>query len=194
MLTAKHIIEALQDYYRPGVGWVTFTEFRCGTGFGKRSEQRMDLYAIHAYPSQQNKRMAFEVKVSRQDFLHELEDPLKRRGALLLSNQFYFVTPVGLVDAKEIPIECGLIEVSDRSKDKPEGSGWKKMGIGRLPHWMREVVDAPVRESILPTWKFVASLARRISRMEEARCSSDSQNNLAALSEELSQNGSGLTS
>lgn len=169
-MTACEIIKALESSYRKP-SWVIFKELRCGTGFGKRSEQRIDFYALHCYPSQHNRRIAFEIKVSRQDFLHELESPLKRRGAILLSNQFYFVTPPGLVDAKEIPIECGLMEIAPQSDTPPDktkcGSFWRKANNVRFSYWVREVIDAPVRESILPTWKFVASLARRINREEE---------------------------
>jgi hypothetical protein len=142
---------------------------RCGTGFGKRSEQRIDFYALHCFPSQHNRRVAYEIKVSRQDFLHELAEPMKRRGALILSNQYYFATPVDLVEPKEIPIECGLMEFASQSEKYPEGKGWRRAGSGRSTCWVREVVDAPVRESILPTWRFVASLARRLNR-EEMLC------------------------
>jgi hypothetical protein len=163
-MTSKDVLRAIRDKYRDP--WLVFPELRCGTGYGKRSEQRIDAWVIHPYPSSGCKRIAFEIKVDRQDFLNELKDPLKRRGAVLYSNQFYFITPPGLVRPEEVPIECGLMEVVDAGRKKPEGGGWFSAGVARSPFWFREVVDAPVRESILPTWKFVASLARRILREE----------------------------
>lgn len=164
-MTSQQVISALREKYPDP--WVFFKELRAGTGWGKRSEQRIDLWAIHPFPSRHVERIAFEVKVSRQDFLNELKDPLKRRGALLLSNRFYFVTPPGLARPEEIPIECGLIEVCPGKKnEKPVGEGWSRRNFARSIYWSREVVDAPVRESVLPTWRFVASLARRISREE----------------------------
>src|SRR5207302_8977400 len=38
------------------------------------------------------------------------EGPLKRRIGMRDSNEFYFVTPAGLVEIAEIPAECGLVE------------------------------------------------------------------------------------
>jgi hypothetical protein len=163
-ITSKDIIKLLHMRH-PRPAWAAFPELRCGTGFGKRSEQRIDFWAISCFPSEGFTRVAYEVKVSRQDFLNELKDPLKRRGALLVSNQFWFITPPGLVDAAEVPIECGLMEVTTtpRRDERPEGSDWRATfcdGWQGIP-WTRVVVDAPVRTSILPTWKFLASVLRR---------------------------------
>ena len=166
-ITSTDIISGLKVRYKQPI-WVTFPEMRCGTGYGKRSEQRIDLWAINTQPHQGCPRLAFEIKVDRQDFLNELKDPLKRRGALLLSNQFFFVTPRDLVKPGEIPLECGLLEMAC-SSERPEGGGWQNWGNVRSAVWMREVIDAPVRETVLPTWKFVASLARRIAREEDAQ-------------------------
>ena len=166
-MNAKRIRQALEVRYRLPL-WASFRELRAGSGYGKRSEQRIDLWTINTQPHQHLKRIAFEIKVSRADFLHELEQPLKRRGALILSNQYYFVTPVGLVKPSELPIECGLIEIAETGfKKTPEGGGWFYYGFARSPWWYREVVDAPVRESVLPTWRFVASLARRMIKIEQ---------------------------
>src|ERR1035437_85951 len=162
-LTSKDIIEAIRlRYAHP---WILIPELRCGSGFGKRSEQRMDAWVMHAYPSESNLRIGFEIKVSRQDFLNELKQPLKRRGALLLSNQFFFIAPVGIVKPEEVPIECGLIEVA--KTDKKPGAGWKcvSSNTSDTAYWIDEIVDASVRETILPTWRFVASLIRRVRDM-----------------------------
>jgi hypothetical protein len=56
------------------------------------------------------KRVCYEVKTSRADFLSELKRPLKRRIGMRYSNEFYFVTPADLVRIAEIPPECGLVE------------------------------------------------------------------------------------
>lgn len=55
--------------------------------------------------------IAFEIKVSRSDFLSELRDPSKRQPFIERSTQFYFVTPHGLVQPDEVPAECGLMWV-----------------------------------------------------------------------------------
>lgn len=58
-------------------------------------------------------RVAYEVKTSRSDFLSELRRPEKRRRAMEISHLFLFATPVGLVEPREIPKECGLVEVDE---------------------------------------------------------------------------------
>ena len=61
------------------------------------------------------KRVCYEVKTSRGDFLSELKRPLKRRIGMRYSNEFYFATPAALVSAAEIPAECGLVEADHAS-------------------------------------------------------------------------------
>jgi hypothetical protein len=58
------------------------------------------------------KRVCYEVKTSRADFLFELKRPLKRRIGMRYSNEFYFVTPAELVTPSEIPPECRLLVVT----------------------------------------------------------------------------------
>ncbi len=50
----------------------------------------------------------YEIKVSRADFLSDIRSE-KWRGYLPHSHRFYFATPKGLIDKKEIPREAGLI-------------------------------------------------------------------------------------
>ena len=49
------------------------------------------------------RRICYEVKTSRADYLDELKHPLKRRIGMRYSNEFYFVTPADLVKPAEIP-------------------------------------------------------------------------------------------
>jgi len=56
------------------------------------------------------KRVCYEVKTSRGDFLSELKQPLKRRLGMRYSNEFYFVTPAGLVKAEEIPAHGNRVQ------------------------------------------------------------------------------------
>jgi hypothetical protein len=73
--------------------------------------QRLDAFALNSLPHTAMKRICYEVKASRADFFCEMKQPLKRRIGLCYSNEFYFVTQAGLLDASEIPVECGLIEI-----------------------------------------------------------------------------------
>lgn len=128
--------------------WVFFEELRVGTGYGAGAEQRIDAWAMNLYPSKQLARIAFEVKISRSDFLREMTQPQKRRAAMFVANQFYFVTPPGLIKPSELPMEAGLIEV------------------GNYP---QTVVEAPWRDDVLPSWSFIAAICRRVYREERDR-------------------------
>jgi hypothetical protein len=127
-MKAEKVIEALRRWHLPinrAREWAFFTEVRVGTGYRTyktrhiwNPERRMDAWAMNLWPSKGNIAIAYEVKVSRQDFKSEISDPGKRNEGLALSNQFYFVTPVGLVETGEIPEECGLIEILESGKLK----------------------------------------------------------------------------
>jgi len=141
MIDSAFILNALRHKY-PKDQHAFFEELRIGGGFGKDSEQRFDAWAICYYPSKRNVTTCFEVKVSVSDFKVEIRNPKKRRAGLRLSNEFYFVTPEGLLEITDIPVECGLIEVTE---------------LGNL----KVVIPAPYRDIEPPTWMFMASVCRR---------------------------------
>ncbi len=119
--------------------WIFLRELRVGTGFRNSAAQRLDAFALNCFAHTSMKRVCYEVKTSRADFLCEIKQPLKRRIGLRYSNEFYFVTPAGLLNTSEIPIECGLVEVGT---------------------YCRITVPAPWRDTPGPTWQFVAGMLR----------------------------------
>jgi hypothetical protein len=141
--TAADVVRCLNAHYQER-GWLAFAELRVGTGYGKDAETRLDYWAMEPLPSKRFRRVAFEIKVGRSDFLAELRQPLKRRRALLLSNEFYFITPPGLVKASELPPECGLAEVRGE--------------------WVHFLHAAPWRDTVPPTWQFLAAVIRRATK------------------------------
>src|SRR5579863_4234461 len=84
--------------------WIFLRELRVGTGFQGSATQRLDAFALNCLAHNSMKRICYEVKTSRADFLCELKQPLKRRIGLRYSNEFYFVTPAGLLHSSELPI------------------------------------------------------------------------------------------
>ncbi len=156
-MNAKEVIEALRLRHanpRPhrAAEWAFFTELRAGTGYKSRGkkydpQKRFDAWAINLYPSKGHLTIAYEVKVSRSDFLHEIKNPDKRKMAMSCSNEYYFVTPVGLVKPEEIPEGLGLIEVKEDLTSKVK-------------------IKASYRDIATPSWNFLASIARRISKYE----------------------------
>ena len=139
--TAIDLLAILQNYY-PSDRWVFFRELRAGSGYGKSAEQRIDAWAMNCWPSSGFLRISFEVKIYRSDFLKELADPTKRQFAMSVSNEFYFVALPGIVNLSEVPEDCGLIEVSE-----------EKIKVRKV---------APFRDTDGLSWRFFASLARRL--------------------------------
>ncbi len=108
---------------RPGQmrQWAYFEEMTLGIPTGKKSslesgivkewnERRIDGFAINLYKSNLRLMVSYEIKVTRSDFRTEMADPTKREPAMALTNQFFFATPKAMLDPKEIPKECGLME------------------------------------------------------------------------------------
>jgi len=145
-MKTEEVLEVLKNMHDPRK-WAFFEELRIGTGYGKDSEQRFDAWAIHYYPSKRNVTRCYELKVSKSDFMHEVKKPFKRRAGLRLSNEFYFVTPKGLLsddDINKMP-ECGLMEVD-------------KAGL------ITTRVKAAHRSIHPPNWLFLSSLCRRFDK------------------------------
>ena len=169
----QHLLDALRSWHTVHTAgdvaapWVYAEEVRIGTGyaFGNAhyrrhqhkvdphvdvlrlaTEQRIDAFALHTWPSKKELRIAYEVKVSRADLKHELDDPTKCAAAMLLSNEFYLVVPQSMtIDAGTLPDEWGLIRVDDQ--------GHRRM-----------VKTAVYRDTPLPPYTFMLSLARNLQR------------------------------
>jgi hypothetical protein len=113
----REIIQSLRNRYSNKREWVLLEELTFPRG------TRADVFVLNCFYSKRFKRIAFEIKISRNDFLHELKDPEKRKSAVEYSHEFYFVTPKGMLDKKDIPQDCGLMEISKdggtRIKIKP---------------------------------------------------------------------------
>jgi len=148
--------------------WLFFRELRVGTDRHNGGAQRLDAFALNSLPHTAMKRVCYEVKTSRGDFLSELKRPLKRRIGMRYSNEFYFVTPADLVNAAEIPADCGLVEAGCASFAE-----WKRL-IGRHAGFFSYdpetraycmiSVPAPWRDTPGPTWQLVAAMLRHQRR------------------------------
>ena len=149
-ISTDQVVDILRRRH-PEPEFACIRELRVGSGYGI-SERRMDFWAIDAAPSKGCRAYAYEVKVSRADFLRDLKDAdRKHRGALAYSNEFFYAAPAGLIEPGELPAWAGLLEIDaeDRFFERP----WYR---GKI------VVPAFPREKFRPSWPFVVSLLRRI--------------------------------
>lgn len=153
--------------------WLFFRELRAGTGRQNSSAQRLDAFALNCFPHLGMKRVCYEVKTSRADYLCELRHPLKRRIGMRYSNEFYFVTPVRLLEVSEIPAECGLIEAGVASYDE-----WRRLITRHAGFFYYDAetcaycmitIHAPWRDTPGPTWQLAAAMLRNQRRELQER-------------------------
>jgi hypothetical protein len=152
--------------------WIFLRELRVGTGRSAGNLQRLDGFALNAYPHKAMKRVCYEVKTSRADFLNEIKHPLKRRVGMRYSNEFYFVTPAGMLRAPEVPAECGLIEVGIADENL-QAHLKRQAGFFHFDEETRRfcvlTIPAPWRDTPGPTWQLVAAMMRHQRRELEER-------------------------
>ena len=148
--------------------WVFLRELRVGTGRGRHSSQRLDAFALNCLPHLGMKRVCYEMKCSRADFACELRNPLKRRIGMHLSNEFYFVTPAGMLTFDEIPHDSGLIEVGLADTEDSKRLIRSHPGFFQIDphnsHYCMITVPAPWRDTPAPTWQFAAAMLRNQQR------------------------------
>ena len=148
--------------------WLFLRELRVGTGMRRSSLQRLDAFALNSLPHTGMRRVCYEVKTSRADYLGELKHPLKRRIGMRYSNEFYFVTPADLVRPSEIPPECGLVEAGQTSPGEwreimPRQAGFFSYDADTQAYCLI-TVPAPWRDTPGPTWQLVAAMMRNQRR------------------------------
>jgi hypothetical protein len=148
--------------------WIFLRELRVGTGRSRHNLQRLDAFALNCLPYSGMKRVCYELKTSRSDFLCEMKSPLKRRIGMHLSNEFFFVTPAGMLAPDEVPTDCGLIEVGKAETDEAKRLARSHANFFRVDAhtgWYCMVsISAPWRDTPAPTWQFAASMLRNQQR------------------------------
>ena len=108
----------------------------------------------------------------------ELKHPLKRRIGMRYSNEFYFVTPVRLVEIAEIPAACGLVEAGRATPEEWRALIGRQAGFFNFDPDTRQYclvrVPAPWRDTPGPLWQLVAATLRHQRREIEERPSTPS--------------------
>jgi hypothetical protein len=111
-IDAAAILEKLHERY-PRPAWASFVELRDAAGY--EAFRTLDFWAMHTWPSKGFLRVAVEIKVTRSDFLRELNEPGKRAGFEAISHEFYFAAPTGLIKPAELPEGVGLLEATAKT-------------------------------------------------------------------------------
>lgn len=153
--------------------WIFLRELRIGLGHRGHSMQRLDAFALNCLPHLSSKRVCYELKMSRADFLCEVKHPLKRRIGMRYSNEFFFVTPDKLLSIEEVPVDCGLIEVgfalTEESKELLRRRPAPFFFNAERSCYCVVTVPAPWRDTPGPTWQFTAAMLRNQRRLFEEK-------------------------
>ena len=154
-ITAREICQLLAERHA-GSEWAFAIEVPTTTGVGLLSEmnplkgpRRIDAFAMNLWPSRGYKRVAYEIKLSRADWLAECAAWEKHVQAYLLANEFYVVAPPGVVQDEDLRYpnltmqSLGLIEATDAGLvvrvKAIETEAWP-MPIGFVAAFLRAVV------------------------------------------------------
>jgi hypothetical protein len=103
IMSEQDVVRALRKKY--GRDWIMSEQVRLR---GYR-DSIVDVLAIRRTGKTQVR--IFEIKTSRSDFLAEIKNHRKRLNAMELANEFLFAAPAGMIDPKELPEGCGLVEI-----------------------------------------------------------------------------------
>jgi len=142
---AGEVLRALQARHDPGKGWVFMVEAPMDIGGGHHA---VDAWAINCFASQKHRRVGYEVKVSRSDFLGEMKQAKKTERSARFCSSFYFACPEGVLLPADVPDPYGLCVVR---------------GNGRT-----RIVKKSTLPACEPTWGLVGRLLRRLAQMDEA--------------------------
>ena len=138
---AADLVHHLRGMHKPAMVWLDMQ-------LGPAGSMRPDVFTIERTYTALNTR-AFEVKVSRSDFLADATAG-KAQGYRSVAGALAFAAPKGLLKREEIPDGCGLIERGE--------SGWR---------WARKPVIS--RIETLPTKVWLKLLMDGIERAHDPR-------------------------
>lgn len=111
-ITADDIRRALYARYREPE-WLL--GFEVGNSTGGKCKRHADAVAINTYPSRGFTVRGFEIKISRSDLKHELDNADKAEAVAQYCNEWCLVVPKGLTENMDVPHNWGIIElVGDR--------------------------------------------------------------------------------
>lgn len=146
-MDVEFIVSALRGRH-PNDAWIFVTEVNTSTGYDSQHQngpggiRRIDAFALALWPSKDFYRIAYEIKVSRSDWLNEIKDPMKRAQAWYLSNEFWFVVPENIVKMPGIKVAgdwrrdmsgCGLLVVREDGTAKSVYRARSRKFISPMP-------------------------------------------------------------
>ncbi|MFD7161311.1 hypothetical protein ACFV9C_42465 [Kribbella sp. NPDC059898] len=172
-LVTKQLLERLQRHYiKPGEalpGGVFVPE--CGWNDGGRTRSRADALYIGFTSNSGRMLIGHELKVSRADWRHELDQAGKADPWHDECHAWYVVAPsTAVVPVEELPDGWGLLIPNPRSKTR-----------------MDTVVKARTHPDRRPSWNAMRSVFARIDTLRAATLQADREEVRQKVTEELQQ-------
>jgi hypothetical protein len=159
-LTEQTVFRVLRKHRFPEKSCVFLPNVADRTGFVNR---RADAIAMQLWPSRGLTLEGVEIKVSRQDWLKELEQPEKADAIFRYCDHWWLAAPEGVVQPGELPKTWGLLTIT-------AGSTVPKKGAPRdmaNDYKVVEAVTAPKNPDVQePSRLFLASLLRSFQKHE----------------------------
>lgn len=78
-------------------------------GTGQQRYRWIDVAVFRMWRMKGLTRSAFEIKVTRHDFLCELEEPEKHQWVQEAFHEFWFVAPENIIQVEELPVGAGFM-------------------------------------------------------------------------------------
>lgn len=109
--TAKQLVELIERRYPTDTRGYNPTVIlkEVADGVGYEQDRWIDVSVFQMWKTNGLTRAAFEIKVSRQDFLNELSHPEKHQWAIDCFHEFWFVAPENIIHLEELPKGIGFM-------------------------------------------------------------------------------------
>lgn len=109
-ITAKDVLALLRERYSNGGEWVCASEVQRTTGW---SDRRYDFVAMNCFESTGQKIEVVEIKVSKSDLRHELEESEKHTVIFDEIDYYSLAAPAEIIDMRLIPPKWGVYAYQD---------------------------------------------------------------------------------
>ena len=109
-ITAKDILSLLRQKYLDSREWVVASEVQRKTGW---SDRRYDFVAMNCFESTGQKIEVVEIKVSKSDLRHELEEAEKHTIIFDEIDYYSLAAPAEIIDMRIIPPKWGVYAYQD---------------------------------------------------------------------------------
>jgi hypothetical protein len=112
--TSGQVLDGLRKGPLRGPAFAWLEEVRNQTGYARR-ERYADALVVSLWPSRGIWFAGIEVKVSRNDWLREIEKPAKSAEIQRFCDFWWVAAPAGIVKLEELPVTWGLYELEGKT-------------------------------------------------------------------------------